>query len=62
MVKSVNEIKQCPQCGEHVLEHRPICRNCGYRFQMSCEGCGREVVGRVFCAECIDSGVYHWAR
>ncbi len=62
------ETKQCPRCGTTVLARRPICRNhhrhtgCGFRFPMSCEGCGREVTGRVFCPECIEPGVYHWSR
>jgi len=56
------ETKQCPRCDTTVLERRPICRKCGFRFPMSCEGCGREVVGRVFCPECIEPGVYHFQR
>lgn len=56
------ETKICPRCGEQVLERRPICRHCGFRFLMSCQGCGREIVGRVFCPECIEPGIYSWQR
>jgi len=58
----MSKTKKCPRCGEDVLERRPVCRKCDYRFPMSCEGCGREVVGRVFCKECAESGYYHHNR
>ena len=54
--------KTCPRCGENILERRAICRYCDYRFPMSCDGCGREVVGRVFCSECVEPGYYHHNR
>lgn len=54
--------KICPRCGEKVLERCSRCRDCGYYFPMSCEGCGREVAGRIFCPECIEPGHYHHNR
>ena len=60
--QSGEETKQCPRCGKKVLNRRAKCQKCGYRFPMSCEGCGRETVGRVFCPECAESGVYHFQR
>ena len=58
----MTKTKTCPRCGKDILERRPICRECGHRFPMSCEGCGREVVGRVFCQECAVPGQYHHNR
>jgi len=56
------EIKQCLRCGNEVLKQRPICKECGYRFHLNCEGCGRDVIGRVWCSECGDHGIYHFQR
>lgn len=56
------ETKICPRCGNEVLERRAQCAKCHYCFPMSCEGCGREVMGRIFCRECSESGEYHFQR
>jgi hypothetical protein len=61
----MEETKTCPQCGKKVPEQSAYCINkefCHYAFLMSCQGCGREVRGRVFCRECIEPGVYHFQR
>ena len=54
--------KICPVCGEKVLERRAQCEKCHYCFVMLCVGCGRDVVGNVFCPECSEPGVYHFQR
>lgn len=54
--------KVCPRCGEEVLNRTRICRKCQYCFPMNCEGCGREIVGQVWCPECGNYGVYHFQR
>lgn len=61
----MEETKTCPQCGEEVSERLAYCSNkkyCHFAFPMSCQGCGREIRGRVFCRECIESGIYHFQR
>lgn len=60
----MEETKQCPRCGNKVPKHVTQCRKngCYYCFPMSCEDCGREVKGRVFCRECSESGIYNFQR
>lgn len=49
-------MKTCPRCNEKVSDQKAQCPTCHFPFPMSCEGCGRETKGRVFCRECSEQG------
>ena len=50
------ETKICSQCKKKCREVDARCKECGYRFMMLCEGCGRDVKGFTLCKECRQQG------
>lgn len=44
--------KICPKCKKRCGEIDARCKECGYRFMVLCEGCGRDVCGYTLCADC----------